>query len=94
MDVQALERQLGMIMEKEFKDAIENNKDVSISLGSMSMAGEVLERLGLYCLDDFDSNGWQADMWETYEDRDGRKFILNCGGYFGGVRLYPNDDYE
>ena len=43
-------------------------------------------------LDDFFTNGWQGDMWQSFR-KDDKKLSVSASGYYGGVTIEMND-YE
>ena len=56
------------------------------NLISMYDASTYLERNGWESQDDFDSNGWQADMWQTFK-KEGATIYVSAQGYYGGVTV-------
>lgn len=45
-----------------------------------------LEGLGWSSRDDFDTNGWQGDMWESFK-MDDKIIEIGAEGYYGGVSV-------
>lgn len=69
-------------------------EQVEIDTIPPSKLGDLIEEYGGIVLnDDFDTNGWDYDYWLPFT-YNGVRYTIFGGGYYGGVKVYKDTDYE
>lgn len=82
-------------VEELIRSVIDGDVDtVDLSLMvAPSTAFDIIENvLGLEQTSDLDTNGWQWDFWQHYEDSEGKKFVLSGSGYYGELEFKKDTD--
>lgn len=61
--------------------------------GSIAIAIDILNSLGLEPLGPVETNGWQADFWQIYDkDGEGPEYLLSGSMYYGELNFCLNGD--
>lgn len=73
---------------KEKIEAFLNGTDAEIAFDSACPDNmlNALETLGCILEDDYDTNGWQWDWWQSFTYKDA-KFVAEGSGYYGTGKI-------
>jgi hypothetical protein len=64
-------------------------KDPTLHL-PVELAIEAISDSGFENLDNFETNGWDYDWWQSFEYV-GKRYTLHGSGYYGGLSFFPNE---
>lgn len=81
---------MNSVLYNGIKDFIEKgvngDNEMPVPIVALQQYDEIIKSLGFKEYNDFETNGWQVDFWQTYKKE---KMILTLGGslWYGNYKL-------
>lgn len=93
MNKEEIEKIIPDLIKEGFLNVINSEEDYvewSFNYASIHHGVKILQELG-FAGQNMQSNGWEADYWETYIKGD-QKVCISGSGFYGGLTITKEDE--